>query len=438
MAKKYLHPSATRRTTLTARANLTAYSVGDKRKVTDADRYWLECTTAGTSAAAPPAFTPVYGNTVTDGTVVWTYRGTGDSYTPADRGFNIDDTFSSTSNYNAVADADEVVMTTGTYTPATNLITPVTGTVIRVLPITDAGVYTIAKDSVTINFGSLGSGDGLTINLIGWKFHGITFTAAPQDNVSQTAAGDAASFTNCKFTNAVRHGFYQTAPGTGVTLMDTCESNANGQMGFAGVFIGLNSGTSASALICLDCKASLNGTQGFYIVAISKRCIGTVQAGATRYAFRWSAPGQQYASNCTARVIGALNDGYAYVGFEQPGALLQSIATGFANPGAGTGSGATIPSGAYRGLIGGMDFYGNDTNWATSTYATDIDNGSPCTVDPAFASATDDTVTGTLTGQLWTKIAGEGTAWITTGAVGVVSSGTGSAVYPPHTRRHGV
>lgn len=70
----------------TERANSTAYTVGQKVVIARADtstnyatvRKWvLECTTAGTTGAAPPAWPASVTQdvtTVTDGTVVWTFR----------------------------------------------------------------------------------------------------------------------------------------------------------------------------------------------------------------------------------------------------------------------------------------------------------------------------------------------------------------------------
>lgn len=60
-----------RTTPWTARANSTAYSVGDRVYAATFDGNIYECITAGTSAAAPPAFNTNLGDSTTDGTVTW-------------------------------------------------------------------------------------------------------------------------------------------------------------------------------------------------------------------------------------------------------------------------------------------------------------------------------------------------------------------------------
>ncbi len=60
-----------RTTTVTVRANSTAYAVGDRVMLGTSDLNIYECITAGTSAASPPAFNTNLGDTTTDGTVVW-------------------------------------------------------------------------------------------------------------------------------------------------------------------------------------------------------------------------------------------------------------------------------------------------------------------------------------------------------------------------------
>lgn len=52
----------------------TAYSVGNLVLPPSSNGYYYECTTAGTSSATPPTWATTSGNTVTDGTVVWTAR----------------------------------------------------------------------------------------------------------------------------------------------------------------------------------------------------------------------------------------------------------------------------------------------------------------------------------------------------------------------------
>lgn len=54
-------------------AATTAYSLGDRIEPTTPNTYVYECTTAGTSAGSEPTFpTAAIGDTVVDGTVVWT------------------------------------------------------------------------------------------------------------------------------------------------------------------------------------------------------------------------------------------------------------------------------------------------------------------------------------------------------------------------------
>jgi len=61
-------------TVTTTWAASTAYNVGDKVIPTTANDRYYECTTAGTSGATEPAWTTGIGDTITDGTVVWTCR----------------------------------------------------------------------------------------------------------------------------------------------------------------------------------------------------------------------------------------------------------------------------------------------------------------------------------------------------------------------------
>jgi hypothetical protein len=52
----------------------TAYSLGNSVKPVNENGYHYECTTAGTSGAAEPAWPTSPGQTVQDGTAVWTCR----------------------------------------------------------------------------------------------------------------------------------------------------------------------------------------------------------------------------------------------------------------------------------------------------------------------------------------------------------------------------
>ena len=61
----------------TARANTTAYVEGDVVRPATPNAHLYRCIIAGTSAAAPPTFPTVSGNTVADGTVTWAEIGSG-------------------------------------------------------------------------------------------------------------------------------------------------------------------------------------------------------------------------------------------------------------------------------------------------------------------------------------------------------------------------
>lgn len=60
-----------RTSTVTVRANTTAYSLGQRVQLGTSDLNVYECITAGTSAGAPPAFNTNLGDSTTDGSVVW-------------------------------------------------------------------------------------------------------------------------------------------------------------------------------------------------------------------------------------------------------------------------------------------------------------------------------------------------------------------------------
>jgi len=53
----------------------TAYSLNDLVRPTTHNGYWYKCTTAGTSDTAEPTWPTTLGNTVADGTAVWTCQG---------------------------------------------------------------------------------------------------------------------------------------------------------------------------------------------------------------------------------------------------------------------------------------------------------------------------------------------------------------------------
>ena len=62
---------------LTARANSTAYTVGQVRRPSTSNGYVYVCVVAGTSGGSAPTFPTVIGTTVADGTVTWLCAGVG-------------------------------------------------------------------------------------------------------------------------------------------------------------------------------------------------------------------------------------------------------------------------------------------------------------------------------------------------------------------------
>lgn len=60
-----------RTSTVTQRANTTAYSLGDRVQLGTSDLNIYEVTTAGTTAGSPPTFNTALGDSTTDGSVVW-------------------------------------------------------------------------------------------------------------------------------------------------------------------------------------------------------------------------------------------------------------------------------------------------------------------------------------------------------------------------------
>jgi hypothetical protein len=60
-----------RTSTVTVRADTTAYSLGDRVMLGTSDLSVYEVTTAGTTAGTPPAFNTTLGDSTTDGSVVW-------------------------------------------------------------------------------------------------------------------------------------------------------------------------------------------------------------------------------------------------------------------------------------------------------------------------------------------------------------------------------
>ena len=60
-----------RTSTITVRANTTAYALGDQVQLGTSDLNVYEVITAGTTAGSPPSFNLNLGDTTVDGTVTW-------------------------------------------------------------------------------------------------------------------------------------------------------------------------------------------------------------------------------------------------------------------------------------------------------------------------------------------------------------------------------
>ncbi len=69
--EQQLRTAVFRTSTVTVRANTTAYVAGDRVMLGTSDLNVYECITGGTSAGSPPSFNLNLGDTTTDGTVTW-------------------------------------------------------------------------------------------------------------------------------------------------------------------------------------------------------------------------------------------------------------------------------------------------------------------------------------------------------------------------------
>lgn len=434
MATYYHDKDATRRTTLTARANTTAYSIGDKRKVSDTDKYWLECTTGGTSAGSAPTWNTGYGATTTDGTVVWTTRGTGDAYTPTDRAFNVHDTLSGASNYNALAAGDILYYNTGTYSVTAALETPING------GINNGAIIHCAYSAGAIAKGGgvIFDGSGLpaattlyTVSLI-LNFHfGIKYTAATSHGVAITAAGDGAIFYNCESTNNAGRGF-DVAAGAAMPILAYCKITGNTGRGIQAVN-GISAGwtsTSACFVICYRCYLYNNGSgvstaQGTAMSGIFLECYGMHDGTNVNVPFG-AYNGLTVAINCLARELGTLNDGTNRFAFYEPASTLvlslNNIFSDWTNAGAGVSSVHQNGGKLYEGMIVSDN---NETRVSTGSIFWDMDAGAPATTDPSYVSATDSTPQADLSGIVYPTAIQTEVAWTIPGFIPKLASGGG-------------
>lgn len=390
---------ATNRTALAARANSTAYIVGDKVKPATGV-FWLECTTAGTTDVAAPTFTPVYGNTVTDGTVVWTYRGTGVTAVDDDA-WHVDDTLSTT-NINAIAARDLILFQGGTYSPAGAISMNTTLGVgflsaARYLPADDSGAVDITKEAIL-------DGQSLTVSSTVIAVN-ITVQNSAGSGWNSSNAMDGSVFINCKGKDNATDGFTFTTAGLGGIFLIYCEASGNGAIGFNTPFR-YASGTSVACPVLYRCVAKDNTsydltgnvTNGF-AAAFGMEVINSTTLAADK-SYINSAELALFVDGLI-RNTQAQNNTYAQVGFLSATAnnstiLLNSIIAGLNN--AGTGAGvidATLATG--HPFMGGNISYDNKTSGYNNTPDVNFDDG-PNTTNPAFTSTTDHSPTADLSG----------------------------------------
>lgn len=428
MATRYNIPGATKRTALTAWAANTAYSIGDKRKPTNG-LFWLECTTAGTShATTEPTWAAVYGNTKADGagTLVWTYRGTGDSYTPADRGFHFEDTYSGASNFNNIASGDVVANVAGTYTIGSGvaLQTPAAGSSEYIFNIVVDGSTGAFDPTQVVTVDRAGNGDGMTLAAVlnCWVGFNIinTQTSAGWTGSSTT---DGNVFYLCGAETCAANGWQIVTNGGGMTVMAYCYANNNTGAGFSlGNNTNFAAGTTFNGVVAYKCKAASNtGVQYALASAIALDCEGFSPAGATYHTFANASFAVAVAIGCTASRLADTNSASDAYGFHTLAALLNCISVGVTNSGAGTGYGINYKA---NSVNFGNIVYGNDTG----TTGSPLVSVAASTADPGFASTTDVEPTNDLLGIAIPEVIGAEANWIVPGAVQKIpSTGAGGA-----------
>jgi hypothetical protein len=428
---------------LTAWAANTAYTVGNKRKPTNAaNRFWLECTTAGTShATTEPTWAYVYGNTITDGTAVWTYRGGGDGFTfgaaapAADRAYSILNTYAA-GNPNAIAAGDVCCIANETYSPTVALVSPIAGTagkhVVHVAVSTTTGLPLPTPGSAFWDFAGLGAGVAYTHNVgMNW-FIGLEMANGPSTGWQFGNNSDHSLAIGCASTGHAGAGF-QTTSSAGGSLIAYCKFTDNGGLG-------ISSQLSNTAFpVFYRCTAHDNNAA----VAIGQVSLGVHLGGLYYKTNAGSAMGvmaeggsgsDAYLLDCVLACLGDTADVNALQG-TRANFVLNTIITGFVNS-IGSGIGA-LSVAANTEIIGGNVFYDNTTN-ISGTHDVDFDGGAPDTTNPAFTSSTDFTPTADLSGiALWEKIEAEAN-WIVPGAITPSGGGGGTTVIKRGPRYHNV
>lgn len=425
MATYYHTPGATARSALPQWAATTAYAQGAKvRSTTATNKYWLECTTAGTSGGSQPTWNTAYGGTTNDGTAVWTTRGTGDLGStfpyPDNRAFSIKDTFNS-STYNQLFDYDKCYLAEGTYT-------------------NDAGVSHRLQSAAAF-YGPFNQTTGVA------SFGRGVIDLDGANNVSTVMLSTStASYVllGFKFRRGTQYGLEITGTTASMPLFLGCEMSNNGG---SGVFCNVS---SSAGFIFAYCKAENNTSNGFYFGNMARQvafyrcaargnaakefycnrpvyidCIGSlsVTSGVARAIFGGSAVNNDgLAIDCTANSeITSVNNANANSAYNLINNVFRCLAANMQNAGAGSAFGILTVNNLYGNVL-----Y-NNKGTVSGITGLDLDAGSYLTTNPGFASAANLTPTASNwttiepdLNSIWTE-----TAWNGPGAIPKAASGGG-------------